>query len=73
MENKEIMDGAQNHRLDEIDIHIDNFRKVEEIKMILAFKDLKKSNLSVTPKVSQSLLDEIGIDIESLINAPPKI
>ena len=72
LENKEIMDEAQNHRLDEIDIHIDNYRKVEEIKMILAFKDLKKSNLSVTPKVSQSLLDEIGMDIESLINAPKK-
>ena len=44
--------------------------KVEEIELILAFKGLKDKKDSVKRKVSQSLLDETGMTIESLIDSP---
>ena len=70
LDNEEVMTEAENHRNGEIEIHMENHRKIEEIELILAFKDLKNKNDSVKPKVSQALLDENNLTIESLIESP---
>ena len=67
----DIMKVAENHREDEIDLHLRNHKNVEEIEFILEFKNYKKSKSKVifNPEVSQALLNDTGMDIDALKNA----
>ena len=73
LEDDDKMKLAQTHREDEIRIHLRNYGIVEEIETILQYRIYKKSNVGkvvLTPKISQDLLIESGMDEDALINSP---
>ena len=69
LNNKDIVEAASNHMKEVIDDHIMNHRKSEEIETILEYQIYKKSKTAksaLKPKVSQDLLDQLGITLEEL-------
>ena len=74
--NKDVIEAASNHMQEVRDDHIMNHRKSEEIETILEYQLYKKSKTAkhaFKPKVSQDLLDQLGITLEELKDSTREI